>query len=157
MAATSYPFNTPHVRVRSSRLGAGLSALALALVWAVPATQARAQEVAQVVSIQPRMITITQQQCRQVTVQAQNTGSTAGMVVGGVAGALLGSQIGGGSGRTAATAAGAIGGAMVGNHLGGQQGGAQQQTVCENVPVTVQQGEIITFSFRGRTFTQAFE
>lgn len=136
---------------------AGWSAAAVALTLTVPTLHAQAQEVAQVVSVQPRMVTVQQQQCRQVMVQGQNTGSTAGMVVGGVAGALLGSQIGGGSGRTAATAAGAIGGAMVGNHLGGQQGAPQQQTVCENVPVTVQQGEIITFSFRGRTFTQAFE
>jgi uncharacterized protein YcfJ len=129
-------------------------ALLAACCLAAPAS---AQETAQVVSVQPRMVTIQQQQCRQVTVQGQNTGSTTGMVIGAVAGGILGNQIGSGTGRTVATAAGAVGGAMVGNQLGGQQGAAQQQTVCENVPVTVQQGEIVTFSFRGRTFTHVFE
>ena len=119
--------------------------------------QAGAQEYAQVISVQPRMVTIQQQQCRQVSVQGQNTGSTAGMLIGGVAGGILGNQIGKGTGRTVATAAGAVTGAVVGNQIGGQQGAPQQQTVCDNVPVTVQQGEIVTFSFRGRQFTHVFE
>jgi len=132
-------------------------ALAVCTAAALVSPFATAQEYAQVVSVQPRMVTVQQQQCRQVTVQGQNTGSTTGMVIGGVAGGILGNQIGKGTGRTVATAAGAVTGAVVGNQLGGQQGAAQQQTVCDNVPVTVQQGEIVTFSFRGRTFTHVFE
>lgn len=134
---------------------------AAALATAVASSGAIAQEYAQVISIQPRMVTIQQQQCQQAVVQQpqqQQGGSTAGMLIGGVAGGILGHQIGGGTGRTVATAAGAVGGAMVGNHLGSQgTAQAQPQTVCSYVPVTVQQGEIVTFSFRGRQFQQVFD
>lgn len=134
-------------KIRLLLAGAGLAFCA----------QAGAQEYAQVISVQPRMVTTQQQQCRQVSVQGQNTGSTTGMLLGGVAGGILGNQIGKGTGRTVATAAGAVTGAVVGNQIGGQSGAPQQQTVCDNVPVTVQQGEIVTFSFRGRQFTHVFE
>jgi uncharacterized protein YcfJ len=129
----------------------------LAVSGALLCAPALAQEYAQVISIQPRMVTVQQQQCQQVTVQGQSSGSTAGMLIGGVAGGILGNQIGKGTGRTVATAAGAVTGAVVGNQLGAQPAAPQQSTVCNNVPVTVQQGEIVTFSFRGRQFTHVFE
>ena len=116
----------------------------------------QSQEVAQVLQISPRMVTIPQQQCQQVLVQGQDN-STAGTIIGGVAGGILGNQVGRGDGRTAATALGAVVGALSGSELGGRDAGvAQYRTVCNTVPVTVQQGEIVTFEFRGRQFTQIF-
>jgi uncharacterized protein YcfJ len=116
----------------------------------------QSQEVAHVLQISPRMVTIAQQQCQQVLVQGQDN-STAGTIIGGVAGGILGNQVGRGEGRTAATALGAVVGAFSGSALGGRDAGvAQYRTVCNTVPVTVQQGEIVTFEFRGRQFTQIF-
>ena len=116
----------------------------------------QSQEVAHVLQIAPRMVTIPQQQCQQVLVQGQDN-STAGTIIGGVAGGILGNQVGRGDGRTAATALGAVVGAFSGSALGGRDAGvAQYRTVCNTVPVTVQQGEIVTFEFRGRQFTQIF-
>ena len=79
-----------------------------------------------------------------------------GTVIGGVAGGIVGNQVGGGSGKTTATALGAVVGAFTGNNLGGRDAGIQQKQVCTMVPVTVQQGEIVTFNYKGRQFTQAF-
>jgi uncharacterized protein YcfJ len=110
-----------------------------------------AQEV-QVLSIVPRMVTVQQQQCQQVTVQQQDN-STAGTVIGGVAGGIIGNQVGRGHGREAATALGAVVGALAGNNLGGQgNGAAQSRTVCNMVPVQVQQGKLLTFMFEGRQY-----
>lgn len=121
-----------------------------------PNAHAQQQEVAHVLQIAPRMVTIQQQQCQQVLVQSQDN-STAGTIIGGVAGGVLGHQVGRGEGRTAATALGAVVGAFSGNALGGRDAGAAQyRNVCNLVPVTVQQGEIVTFEFRGRQFTQVF-
>jgi hypothetical protein len=33
----------------------------------------------------------------------------------------------------------------------------ERRVQCSFVPVTVQQGEIVTFRYRGRTFSQTFE
>lgn len=107
-----------------------------------------------VVSAQPRYVTTYQQQCEQVQVYRDNSGI--GTVLGGVAGGLLGSTIGKGSGNTAATIAGAVGGGVLGNNYGSEQGRIENRQVCRSVPVTQQQGEIVTFSYRGRTFTQTF-
>ena len=144
-----------HRSGRSLSLSAAGLAAFTGLLAVAPGVSA--QEYAQVISVAPRMVTIQQQQCQQVMVQGQQTGSVTGAVIGGVAGGILGNQIGRGTGRTVATAAGAVTGAVVGNSLGSQPASAQQQTVCNNVPVTVQQGEIVTFSYRGRQFTHAFE
>lgn len=109
-----------------------------------------------VVSVQPRMVTTYQQQCQQVAVQRSSGGNTAGGVLGAIAGAALGNQVGGGSGKDIATAAGAVIGYQVGK--GSEQpGGVEYQTVCNNVPVTVQRGETVTFMYKGRKFTQSFE
>ena len=117
-------------------------------------TAAVAEE-AYVVASQPRYVTTYQQQCEQVQVYRDNSG--VGSVIGGVAGGLLGNTIGRGSGNTAATIAGAVIGGTVGNSLGSEQGRVENRQVCHSVPVTVQQGEIVTFSYRGRTFTQIFQ
>lgn len=120
------------------------------------ASSAFAQEV-YVVSAQPRVITMYQQQCQQVAVQRPaSNGNTAGSVLGAIAGAALGNQVGGGSGKDIATVVGGVIGYQVGKG-NPTPGGIEYQTVCNSVPVTVQKGEIVTFSYRGRMFTQTFE
>ena len=113
-------------------------------------TGALAQDV-QIINVIPRVVTVQQQQCQQVAVQAQDH-SAAGTVIGGVAGGLLGNQIGRGSGNVAATAAGAVVGAMSGNYLGGLGAGVQYRTVCNFVPHQVQQGELVTVLYKGRQY-----
>jgi uncharacterized protein YcfJ len=120
------------------------------------ASFAQAQEV-YVVNVQPRLVTVYQQQCQQVMVQRPATsGNDAGGVFGAIAGAAIGNQIGGGSGRDIATAAGAVIGYQMGRGEP-QPGSVGYQTVCNQVPVTVQRGETVTFVYRGRRFTQTFE
>ena len=110
-----------------------------------------------VVNVQPRMITQYQQQCQQVAVQRPaSNGNTAGGVLGAIAGAALGNQVGGGSGKDIATVVGGVVGYQVGRG-DPTPGGIDYQTVCNSVPVTVQRGEIVTFSYKGRRFTQTFE
>lgn len=121
----------------------------------VVASVAQAQEV-YVVNVQPRLVTVYQQQCQQVMVQRPATsGNDAGGVFGAIAGAAIGNQIGGGSGRDIATAAGAVIGYQMGRGEP-QASSIGYRTVCNQVPVTVQQGEIVTFEYRGRRFTQVF-
>lgn len=110
-----------------------------------------------VVSVQPRMITSYQQQCQQVAVQRPpSNGNTAGAVLGTIAGAALGNQVGGGSGKDIATVVGGVIGYQVGKGSP-TPGGIEYQNVCNSVPVTVQRGETVTFSYKGRLFTQTFE
>ena len=124
----------------------------LSLVLLSAANLSLAQEV-YVVSVQPRFVTVQQQRCETVMVQQQDQ-STAGSVVGGVVGGLLGHQIGHGSGQTAATIVGAVGGAVAGNELGKADAAPRTRQVCNFTPVQVQQGEIVTFNYKGRQFTQ---
>jgi uncharacterized protein YcfJ len=120
------------------------------------ASVTQAQEV-YVVNVQPRLVTVYQQQCQQIMVQRPATsGNDAGGVFGAIAGAAIGNQIGGGSGRDIATAAGAVIGYQMGRGEP-QPGSVGYQTVCNQVPVTVQRGETVTFVYRGRRFTQTFE
>jgi uncharacterized protein YcfJ len=113
-----------------------------------------AQDV-RIVNIQPRFVTQYQQQCQQVQTRVDNSG--VGTVIGGVTGGIVGNQVGRGSGRDAATVAGAIIGGMVGNRIGSDQAQFETRQECQQVPVTVQQGEIVTFEYRGRRFSQTFE
>ena len=116
-----------------------------------------AQNYAEVVNVQPNMVTVNEQRCEQVAVQRPATsGDTAGGVFGAIAGAAIGNQIGGGSGRDIATAAGAVIGGQIGRGQP-QPGGVEYQNVCRMVPMTVQRGETVTFRYRGRTFSQSFE
>lgn len=116
-----------------------------------------AQDYATVISVQPRMVTTQEQQCQQVAVQRPVTqGNGAGGVLGALAGAAIGNQIGGGSGKDIATAAGAVIGYQVGRGDGYSGGGVEYRTVCNFVPVTVQRGEVVTFMYKGRQFTQVF-
>jgi uncharacterized protein YcfJ len=116
-----------------------------------------AQNYADVINVQPNMVTVNEQRCEQVAVQRPATsGDTAGGVFGAIAGAAIGNQIGGGSGRDIATAAGAVIGSQIGRGQP-QPGGIEYQNVCRVVPVSVQRGETVTFRYRGRVFTQTFE
>ena len=116
---------------------------------------ALAQQSAEVVSVQPRMVTIQQQQCQEVVVRSDNSG--VGTVIGGVTGGIVGNQVGKGSGRDAATIAGVVIGGMVGNRIGQDQAEYTTRQHCTLTPVQVQHGEIVTFRYRGRIFTQTFE
>ena len=109
------------------------------------------QDAAIVVSKQPRYTTSYQQTCTQVPVERRSQG---GSVLGAIAGAAIGNQIGGGSGRDIATAAGAV----IGSQLGGQNDNTivDMQTRCSQQPTSVVVGEIVTFEYRGRRFTQIF-
>jgi uncharacterized protein YcfJ len=116
-----------------------------------------AQTSAEVVRIEPRMITLQQQQCQEVAVQVPgSSGNAAGGVLGAIAGAAIGNQIGGGSGKDIATVVGGVMGYQAG------RGDATAPTVerrvqCTMMPVQVQRGEIVTFRYRDRIFTQTFE
>jgi uncharacterized protein YcfJ len=120
-------------------------------------TVVMAQQYAQVVRVEPRLVTTHEQQCQQIAVPRPATqGNAAGGVLGALAGAAIGNQIGGGSGRDIATAAGAVIGYQAGRG-DPQPAGVEYRTVCELRPVTQQRGETVTFSYRGRIFTQVFE
>ena len=129
----------------------GISSLMMGSAWA------QFQGAAEVIRVEPRMVTVYQQQCQQVLVQRPATnGNSAGGVLGAIAGAALGNQIGGGSGKDIATVVGGVVGYQVGRGEP-QPGTVEYQTVCNRVPVNVQRGETVTFSYRGRVFTQVFE
>jgi uncharacterized protein YcfJ len=116
---------------------------------------ALAQQFAEVVSVQPRMVTIQQQQCQEVVVRSDNSG--VGTVIGGVTGGIVGNQVGKGSGRDAATIAGVVIGGMVGNRIGQDQAEYTTRQQCTYTPVQVQRGEIVTFRYRDRIFSHTFE
>jgi uncharacterized protein YcfJ len=124
-----------------------------ATILATVAGLSAAQEV-YVVSVQPRYSTVYQQQCQQVQVREDNSG--VGSVIGLIAGGIIGNQVGGGTGRDIATVIGAGVGASVGNRIGQDQAATSQRQVCQQVPATVQTGEVVTFNYRGRVFTQVF-
>jgi uncharacterized protein YcfJ len=114
-----------------------------------------AQQSAEVIRVEPRMIVTQQQQCQDVIVRSDNSG--VGTVIGGVAGGIIGNQVGSGAGRDAATVAGVVIGGMVGNRIGQDQANYQSSQQCVSVPVTVQRGEIVTFRYRGKVFSYVFE
>jgi uncharacterized protein YcfJ len=116
---------------------------------------ALAQQFAEVIRVEPRMVTIQQQQCQEIVVRSDNSG--VGTVIGGVTGGVVGNQVGGGSGRDAATIAGIVIGGMVGNRIGQDQANYSTRQQCTYIPVTVQQGEIVIFRYRDRIFSQEFK
>jgi uncharacterized protein YcfJ len=114
-------------------------------------TRDSTSDVAVVVARQPRYLTSYQQVCTQVPVERRSQG---GGAVGAILGAAIGNQIGGGSGRDIATAAGAVIGAQMGSQSDGTI--VEMQTRCSQQPQQVMVGEIVTFEYRGRRFTQTF-
>jgi uncharacterized protein YcfJ len=125
----------------------------LTILLALPLT-AVAQDV-YVVNVQPRLVTVQQQQCNMQ--EFHREGSPASGAVGAVAGGLLGSTLGSNrNDQVAGTVIGALIGGAIGNEIGREPARIEQRQVCRYVPVQVQQGEIVTFSYRGRVFTQTF-
>lgn len=132
-------------------------AFSFALLPAVGLGQTTIQtpDAAFVVARQANLVTVMQQQCQQVQVQTSSNPGVGGAVVGGVIGAALGNQIGRVDGKTVATAVGAVLGSQMGSQPA-QATGYEIRNVCNNVPVQIQQGEIVTFEYRGRRFSQVF-
>ena len=126
----------------------------LALSLLVPAVSVTAQDI-YVVNVQPRFVTVHQQQCHvQEFHRESNTGSgTIGAVAGGLLGSTLGSNR---NDHVAGTVIGALIGGAIGNEVGRESARIEQRQVCRQIPVQIQQGEIVTFSYRGRMFTQTF-
>ena len=116
-----------------------------------------AQQWAEVVRVEPRIVTTQQQQCQEVLVQVPgSSGNTAGGVLGAIAGAAIGNQVGGGSGKDIATVVGGV----VGYQVGKGEATApttERRVQCTLTPVQVQRGEIVTFRYNGRIFSQTFE
>lgn len=116
--------------------------------------------VAQVVSVQPHMVTKSTpyRSCQQVpeTVYSRQENTTgAGALVGGVAGGLLGNTIGHGSGRTVATIGGAVLGGLVGNRVESNMDQPEPNTVYRTICRThyaqksVQTGYDVTYIYNG--------
>jgi uncharacterized protein YcfJ len=113
-------------------------------------------DVAQVINRQPNYVTVQQRQCEQREVVTQGN-TAAGGALGAVAGGLIGSTLGRNSrDRNAGAAVGIVGGALLGNELAKSPPQAEMTEVCRMVPLTVQQGETVTFSYQGRVFTHTF-
>ena len=109
----------------------------------------------ELVSVKPRFVTVTQQECEVQEVYVENT--TGASIVGGVIGAAIGNEIGGGSGRKIATVAGAIAGANIGRTQAEKNGRLEYRNVCRDVQVQVQRGEYITVRYNGKLFTQLID
>jgi len=125
----------------------------LTILLALPLV-ATAQDV-YVVNVQPRLVTVQQQQCNMQ--EFHREGSPASGAVGAVAGGLLGSTLGSNrNDQLAGTVIGALIGGAIGNEVGREPARIEQRQVCRYIPVQVQQGEIVTFNYRGRVFTQTF-
>jgi uncharacterized protein YcfJ len=120
------------------------------------ASTAMAQDnVARVVNVQPRFVTVYQQECNTELVRSDNSG--VGTVIGGVAGGIIGNQVGGGSGKDVATVLGAIVGAKTGERIGRDQVEYRERQFCYQVPQQRQVGEIVTFEYQGRRFMVQFD
>ena len=129
--------------------------LVLLSVFAV--SPAFAQQFAEVIRVEPRMVIVHEQQCQEVLVQTPgSSGNAAGGVLGAIAGAALGNQIGGGSGKDIATVVGGVVGYQVGR--GEPTAPTTQKRVhCSTVPIQMQRGEVVTFRYKNRVFSQTFE
>lgn len=126
------------------------------LVMALAASPVYAQDFATVVNRQPRYVQVMQQQCQTIQ-ESVSINTNEGKVVGGVAGAALGSTLGSNHrDHLAGAVIGGLVGAAIGNQVSRGPSEIQQRTVCRNIPVNIQQGEIVTFEYRGRYFTQQF-
>ena len=131
--------------------------LVLAALLATVGVGAVAQnlDVATVVSVQPRYVTVQQRQCEMREVVRDN--SRGDSTIGALAGGAIGSTIGGNSrDRLVGGVAGALIGGAIGSEIGKDGARAEVREVCRMVPVTMQQGSIITFNYHGQLFTQQF-
>jgi len=112
-------------------------------------------DVATVVSVQPRFVSVMQRQCEMREVIRDNSRSDS--TIGALAGGAIGSTIGGNSrDRLVGGIAGALIGGAIGNEIGKDNARAEVREICRVVPVTMQQGSIVTFNYHGQLFTQQF-
>jgi len=125
------------------------------LFLAAASAMAQTGDVAQVINVQPRIVTVNQRQCQQQEVGVNNSSSDG--AIGALAGAALGSTVGGNNrDRLAGGVVGALIGGVVGNNVGQQSAHTEVREVCRIVPISMQQGSIVTFSYHGVLFTQQF-
>ena len=150
-----------------------LKLLAAALMFAGSAQAYN--DAAQVVSVQPRYVTTHARQCHIEQVPVTRTAPQGGVfdgtgaalkgdgdaLAGAIIGGVIGNQFGRGDGKKAATVAGVIIGSNMANGTANAQGGTYTEyvnrEVCRNVPQQSQQGEIVTFTYKGRQFTVTFD
>jgi uncharacterized protein YcfJ len=121
------------------------------LCFLYPVAGVAAEDHAKVIRSVPRYATVYHQHCRTEQVATDNSG--VGTVIGGVAGGILGNQVGGGSGKDVATVLGAVVGASVGNRIGQDQVNVENRNICQQIPTSVQVGEVVTFLYKGKTFS----
>lgn len=133
------------------KLKLAVATLALAATTVQAQTYNMPESHIQIINVVPKLATIQQRQCRQEQVTTNNSGT--GAVLGAIAGGIIGNQVGKGKGNDAATAAGAVVGAMAGSRIGQDQNNVEIKEVCTMVPVQVQQGEIVTFMYKGRRYS----
>jgi len=124
-----------------------------ALMGNVAMAQTPPPDVAMVVGIQPRYVTVQQRQCEVREVVRDNSrGDTA---IGAIAGGAIGSTLGHNSNdRLVGGIAGALIGGAIGNEAGKDSARVEQREFCRLVPVQIQQGRVITFDYHGQQFTQ---
>jgi uncharacterized protein YcfJ len=135
------------------------------LLAALPAAAHEDYDMAEVVSVSPRYVAVSQprQECWNETVRDgySTSRSNAGAIIGGIAGGILGNQVGGGSGRTAATAAGAITGAIVGDRLDNDRHAPATRTVrrCRTVEHAVRaiRDYDVAYRYDGRIMTTVLQ
>lgn len=122
----------------------------LTMVLMAFSTLTLAQEGIHIVSRTPRYVTVEVPVCsKQHVVHTSHNRK----ILGAIAGGIIGNQVGGGNGRTIATALGAV----LGSNAAKDHSYVKEETVCSYEKTQVQQGEIVTFSYNGKTFTQIFD
>lgn len=115
-----------------------------------------AQEYAVVVNVEPKHALVEQKHCTPVDPhRVEIPTNTGGAVLGAIGGAYIGNQIGKGSSKDITTAAGAVIGYNIG--AGSRSTESTPRQVCKNVVVHSQNGEVVTFEYRGRRFRVNFD
>jgi uncharacterized protein YcfJ len=113
-------------------------------------------DVAMVINVQPRFVTVQQKQCEVREVVRDNSRGDA--TIGALAGGAIGSTIGGNSrDRLVGGVVGALIGGAVGSEVGKDSARAEMREVCRIIPIQVQQGRVITFDYHGQQFTQILQ
>jgi uncharacterized protein YcfJ len=105
-----------------------------------------------IISRTPRYVTVETPVCTRQDVLHEKRNTN---ILGAIAGGILGNQIGGGNGKTIATALGAVIGSNVATN--NKQHYITEETVCVYEKRQVQQGEIVTFMYKGKTSVQIFD
>ena len=121
----------------------------LILILCMSAGFAVAQDQPQVISVEPKMGSRPIQVCSQQVVPVRTPSAS---IMGGLLGGVVGSQIGSGDTRVAS----AVIGSMVGSNIGSTYSDTRYEVrpICNTTYETYQLGEVITFMYKGRTYTQ---